>query len=136
MSTYMQSLENSIEGSMKLGPVKTGQGDYLKCSIPDSLSYLRLLSGCLTHSQSFLWHQGLSWTTACTSPQRYMHADLARSSDLIKAAARPGPRAPRAGEPVLATDLESSHLSSSYAGARITGKFKSRAGPEPAANDS
>ena len=25
-----------MEGSMKLGPVKTGQGDYLKCSIPDS----------------------------------------------------------------------------------------------------
>ena len=40
LSTYMQSLENSIYGSMKLGPVKTGQGDYLKCSIPDSLSCL------------------------------------------------------------------------------------------------
>ena len=38
---------------MKLGPVKTGQGDsdYLKCSIPDSLSYL--LSGCLTVSDPF-----------------------------------------------------------------------------------
>ena len=76
----MQSLENSIEGSMKLGQVKTGQGDYLKCSNPDSLSYL--LSGCLTHSQSFLWHQGSSWTTAYMSPQRCMQEDLARSSDL------------------------------------------------------
>ena len=28
---------------MKLGQMKTGQGDYLKCSNPDSLSYL--LSG-------------------------------------------------------------------------------------------
>ena len=52
---------------MKLGQVKTGQGDYLKCSNPDSLSYL--LSGCLTHSLSFLWHQGSSWTTAYMSPQ-------------------------------------------------------------------
>ena len=65
---------------MKLGPVKTGQGDYLKCNIPDSLSYL--LSDCLTHSQSFLWHQASSWTTAYMSPQRCMQADLARSSDL------------------------------------------------------
>ena len=65
---------------MKLGQVKTGQGDYLKCSNPDSLSYL--LSGCLTHSQRFLWHQGSSWTTAYMSPQRCMQADLARSSDL------------------------------------------------------
>ena len=60
---------------MKLGPVKTGQGDYLKCSIPDSLSYL--LSGCLTHSQSFRRHQELSWTTAYMSPQRCMQEDLA-----------------------------------------------------------
>ena len=65
---------------MKLGPVKTGQGDYLKCSNPDFLSYL--LSGCLTHSKSFLWHQGLTWTTAYMSPQRCMQADLARSSNL------------------------------------------------------
>ena len=65
---------------MKLGPVKTGKGDYLKCSIPDSLSCL--LSGCLTHSQSFLWNQGLSWTTAYMSPQRCVQVDLARSSDL------------------------------------------------------
>ena len=80
LSTYMQSLENSIEGSMKLGPVKTGQGDYLKCSIPDSLSYL--LSVFLTHSLSFQWHQGLLWTTAYMTPRRWMQADLARSSDL------------------------------------------------------
>ena len=65
---------------MKLGPVKTGQGDLLKCSIPDSRSYL--LSSCLTHSQSFLWHQGLSWTAANMSPQRCMQVDLTRSSDL------------------------------------------------------
>ena len=64
---------------MKLGPVKTGQGDYLKCSIPDSLSCL--VSGCLTYFQSFLWHQGLSWT-AYMSPRRCMQEDLARSSDL------------------------------------------------------
>ena len=65
---------------MKLGSVKAGQGDYLECSIPDSLSYLSC--GCLTHSQSSLWHPGLSWTTAYMSPRRYMQADLARSSDL------------------------------------------------------
>ena len=28
---------------MKLGPVKTGQEDYLKCSISDSLSYLNII---------------------------------------------------------------------------------------------
>ena len=81
LSTRMQSLENSIEGSMKLGPVKTGQDGYLKCSIPSILPG-DLLCGCLTHSQSFLWHQGLSWTTAYMSPQRSMQADLAKSSDL------------------------------------------------------
>ena len=67
---------------MKLGPVKRGQGDYLKCSIPDSLSYL--LYRYLTHFQCPLghWHQGPSWTTANISPQHCMQADLAKSCDL------------------------------------------------------
>ena len=51
-STYMQSLELSIKESTKLRQVKTCRGDYLKCSIPDSLSYL--LSGCLTHFQNWI----------------------------------------------------------------------------------
>ena len=70
LSTRMQSLEHSLKGTTKLGQVKTGQGDYLKCIIPDSLSYL--LSGCLTHFQWFLGHWEASWTTAHMSPQHYM----------------------------------------------------------------
>ena len=67
---------------MKLGPVKTGKGDFLKCSIPDYLRLFYQLSGCLTRSQGYLWHQASSWTTAYMSPQRHMQADLAKSSDL------------------------------------------------------
>ena len=43
LSTNVQSLEHSIEGSTKLGQVKIGQGDYLKStqsSIPDPRYYL------------------------------------------------------------------------------------------------
>ena len=39
LSTSMQSLKHSIEGSKKLGQVKTGQSYYLECSTPDSLGH-------------------------------------------------------------------------------------------------
>ena len=57
LSTSMQSLEHSIKGSTKLGQVKIGQHDYVKCSIPDSL--YQLLFGCLTSFQCLLGHQGV-----------------------------------------------------------------------------
>ena len=63
---------------MKLGPVKTGHSNPA-WQILYPTYYL-----AVTHSQSFLWHQGLSWTTAYMSPQRCIQEDLATCSCKIK----------------------------------------------------
>ena len=80
LSTSIQSLEHLIEGSTKLVQVKTGQGDYLECNIPDSLHYLS--SGCLTCFQCFQGHRGSSWITSYISPRHGMLGDFASSRDL------------------------------------------------------
>ena len=62
----LQSLEHSIQF---IETRASSQVDYLRRSLPDSLSYV--LSGCLTHFQCFQWHQGPCRTTAYmpVSPQ-------------------------------------------------------------------
>ena len=80
MSTDVQSLELSIQGSMKLGPVKISRNHYLRCGLPKSL--FQLFSCCLTQSQCFLGHQGPSWTTVYMSPLIHIRADLKKWSEL------------------------------------------------------
>ena len=58
LSTYVQSLESSIEGLIKLGQVKKGQDYFLMTAsqILDTAYYL-------TYLQCVIGHQGPSWTT-------------------------------------------------------------------------
>ena len=67
LTTYVQSLERSVEGSTEQGQVKTGQSCFLRYSLPDYLYCL--LSGCLAYLQCLIGHQGPSWATAIMSPQ-------------------------------------------------------------------
>ena len=63
LSTYMQSLKNSFEGSMKLGPVKSGQGDYLRCT---RFSFLPTHVTDLWVARLRLWDQ-LRWAVTVNS---------------------------------------------------------------------
>jgi hypothetical protein len=78
LSTIVQSLEPSIQGSTKLGLTKFDF--YLRYKHLDSI--LQRFSGFLTSSQCFLGHQGPSWTAVYISPLTCMQVDLESWSEV------------------------------------------------------
>jgi hypothetical protein len=80
----VQSLEQSNQGSTKLGPLdsslETCPNHFLRYGLPDSL--FQRFSGFLTYSQYFLGYQGPSWTAISISPLTRMHVDLKPKHEL------------------------------------------------------
>lgn len=79
LSTYVQSLERSIQRTTKLGLVKTCGGHSLRCCICDLRNHYAC--GCLAYLQLFLGYQDPSWTTVLTFQHNYVQVNLERMSN-------------------------------------------------------